>query len=74
MRILKNTRKDPAQITCPHCDSELEYVYSDLRREERYDILSRPLEPYIFVICPVCKENIYLKRVGQKREAKNEDT
>lgn len=65
MKIIKNAMSEPVAVTCEGCNSELEYVYSDIKRDEIPYLFSKRIERY--VVCPVCKNNIYI------RKAKDED-
>ena len=63
MKIIKNTMKEPTEITCPFCNSVLAYTFEDIRREEKQDGLFPLMQNsfvHRFIVCPVCKRNIDL--------------
>ena len=62
MKIIKNAKTEPTEIVCKKCGSILSYTYEDIKRRDTTDFTSflswSLVETY--VICPVCKEDIYL--------------
>ena len=61
MKIIKNTKTEPTEITCPACESILSYTYADINRAENQDVFSLNRVVKRYLICPVCKNDIDLK-------------
>lgn len=63
IRIIKNTKTEPEEITCPACNSLLSYFYSDIQRSEEIDIFFNRKGVRRYIVCPVCKNDIELKTI-----------
>ena len=54
----------PWETECPHCHVRLEYEKTDIKFEvQEYTVYSNVTskENKYFIICPGCKEKVYLK-------------
>lgn len=59
MKILvDNYSNQTAEVTCPRCSSVLEIDKSDVK----YD-----MDRDVYVVCPLCKQNFYLKKETAKK-------
>ena len=58
IKILKNTRIEPVEVTCPNCLSVFSYTYDEVQRSPRYNCLGFTEGTDIYVVCPVCKCNV----------------
>lgn len=74
IKIIKNTMTEPTQIECENCGSIIEYNFSDIHRKDTIGFFGFPgcLERY--VICPVCKNDIELKKRRNKEEDEDDIT
>lgn len=58
IKIIKNTMKEPTEMTCPICESIFSYTFNEIKREDHYNFLGIKDGVRRFIICPVCKSDI----------------
>lgn len=56
--LLDNYNNQTVEVTCPKCSSVLEIDRSDVK----YD-----MDRDVYVVCPLCKQNFYLKKETAKK-------
>lgn len=59
IKIIKNTMEEPIEKTCEFCQSVFSYNYQDIQTETRSGAFGFQYHDRL-LICPVCKERIYL--------------
>ena len=69
MKIIKNAMTTPIEITCPECNSVLEYTYKDIERQEENNIFGLYIGAKRFIVCPVCKRDIDIRANVDVKEA-----
>lgn len=72
MKIIKNAMTTPIEITCPECNSVLEYIYKDIERQEEHNIFGIYIGAKQFIVCPVCKRDIDIKAKVEITEEDND--
>lgn len=72
MKIIKNAMTAPIKITCPECNSVLEYTYQDIQRREENNIFGYYARSKRYIVCPVCKREIDIAVKVEVKETKNE--
>ena len=65
--IIKNTMIEPAEMTCPNCNSVFTYTFEDIERRQRPSIIFDTGFDRVMV-CPVCKKDIMMDRVEVVKE------
>ena len=69
VKIIKNNMQEPTNITCPGCQSELEFTHEDIQRDENKDLFMTWRRPPIrYIVCPVCKRDVLIEKVEVKFE------
>lgn len=58
--ILVLKRGNPMQTKCKECKSELQYEYSDIKKDIRYEIgyCGDHEYTYKYIKCPICGEEV----------------
>lgn len=74
IKIIKNTMTEPIQIECENCSSIFEYNFSDIQRKDTPGLFGFPGCSERYVICPVCKADIELKRRRNNEEDEDDIT
>lgn len=72
MKIIKNAMTTPIEITCPGCESVLEYTYQDIQRREESNIFGLYANSKRYIVCPVCKREIDIKGNVEVKKTENE--
>ena len=68
IKIIKNTMTQPIKIECENCLSIFEFNFSDIQRKDIPGLFGLPGCSERYVICPVCKIDIQLKKRRNKEE------
>ena len=71
IEIIKNTMEEPIEIECPECYSILNYNYQDIQRKIKISIFGNTVTDRV-IVCPVCKNDIYLDAIELKEERHEE--
>ena len=74
IKIIKNTMIEPIQIECENCNSIFEYNFGDIQRRDIPGFFGLPGRSERYVICPVCKSDIELKKRRNEEEDKDDIT
>ena len=75
IKIIKNTLQEPTEITCPACFSVFTYTYDEIQRDTTCDIFGLSKNYRLFIVCPVCKNDIGMPRVScNNYKEKNNET
>jgi hypothetical protein len=69
MKVLSRVYvKFPKIAYCKYCGAKLEYEYSDIRRDTNFDP-SRPYRYEFYIVCPICKNDLYANEMQLSSEA-----
>jgi hypothetical protein len=60
---------EPVEVECDNCKSIISFTYEDVKREEVTNLFGNPVFIKRFIICPVCKDNIYIKHKEDEGDA-----
>ena len=62
VNVVKNSMEEPIAVTCDECKSELEYTYKDIQREIEGGLFGLQYRVKRYIVCPVCKSNVYIDK------------
>lgn len=65
MKIISYGHLEQKRLTCPDCETIMEYDIRDINWTEEYpdkDVKIRR----VFVVCPICKKPIEIRELGVK--------